>query len=143
MNIVDSIKQCGASDKLEVGAWRTLCTAAASVPDDELSIVLKNSEKEFKEETGRTELPARWRSAKSVYCAARRNNIATMLEDTPVAKSVVEKAIKDSKPKEESSPIQVVEKLLDKIADVMLQFDEGPAKDALKGYITARVNTIC
>ena len=113
MTLVDSIIQYAASDKLDGYAWNTLVMSSIAFTRDDLPNVLRNAEEEFKERTGLTSMPSRWRSAKSVLLKAR-NNLVPLMDDNGqvIGKSAIERLCKGTKDAEAIDPYAEVDKHL-------------------------------
>lgn len=143
MTLVDSIIQYAASDKLDGDAWATLVRSSIDYSTVELPDVLKNTETEFKERTGHTAMPSRWRSAKSVLLKAR-NAMITLMDDNGqvLGKSAIEKMVTATKP---ASPTASVFDRADTfIAELhKLVAEYSAVAPGLKSYIKDEVYKIC
>ena len=139
MTIADSIIKYAASDKMDSGAWEELVMETHAVLTlDELELVLKNAEQEFKERTGETAMPTRWRSAKSVIITARTHSVTVVGENgKPLGKTAIEKMIKVIKEgsKMIASPSDIAEKGLDLIAKAYNMCETEVDKIAIQTYV--------
>jgi hypothetical protein len=141
MTLVDSIIQYAASDKLDGDAWNTLVTSSVAFTRDDLPNVLRNAEDEFKERTGLTAMPSRWRSAKSVLLKAR-NNLVPMMDDNGqvIGKSAIERLCKGTKEVEEIDPVAEVNKHMVALSRLLLMFPDR--RIDLHSYITIGVKSL-
>ncbi len=97
MALLDCIVKYGVSDEAAVGAWGNLCIEVAFLNTNwqEVALVLRNAESEYKERSGRS-IPAAYRSAKSVLKKAMEAGVAFIdVNGAAVGKSAVEAKIKE------------------------------------------------
>jgi hypothetical protein len=141
MTLVDSIIQFAASDKLDGDAWNTLVTSSTHILYSDLPTVLRNAEDEFKERTGLTAMPSRWRSAKSVLLKAR-NNLVPMMDDNGqvIGKSAIERLCKGTKEAEEIDPVAEVNKHMDALSRLLLMFPDR--RIDLHAYIITGIKSL-
>lgn len=143
MTIVDSIMQCAGSDKLTEGAWKTLVIRTKDVLNGDLEYVLKKAEREFKERTGYTKLPSRWRSAKSVLMKARGVGVALVSGDSVIGKSAVEKACKEALPTRYKAPMDIAAKGVAIIRQALSQETSETVRVAMIASIKQELDKLC
>jgi len=141
MTLVDSIIQFAASDKLDGDAWNTLVTSSAGITVDDLPNVLRNAEDEFKERTGLTAMPSRWRSAKSVLLKAR-NNLVPLCDDNGqvIGKSAIERLCKGTKEAEVIDPYAEVDRHLEALRVLLGMFADKRVE--LQAHIITGVKSL-
>lgn len=141
MSIVDSIVEFAVSEQVGESAWGKLVTSVVEVYNSEgISVestaeVLKNAEKEFKSQYGKS-VPAAYRSAKSVALKALRLKVA-LLDDNgqPLGKTAVQNACKAVEEKSEPDDVDKLHKACATINNIyMSTCVPDVADDVLKRY---------
>jgi hypothetical protein len=141
----DTIVKFAVGEKAEAGAWCDLVMQvhAMSLESryDEIVVVLKNSEKLFKEVVGATQCPATYRSAKSVVLKALRKGVDLVGDNNePLGKSAVEVMCKEERPllNNVDAMYECIEKMRKRFVTIT---DEGE-QTAVKHYIETTIPSI-
>lgn len=110
LSITEAIVSYAVSAKADGSAWGKLVTEVTQMYSQSYDInVLKNqlkeSENDYKKEFNESQLPAAYRSAKSVALNAIQHGVVLRNDlGEPIGKSAIEAAIKAAKPKKEIVP---------------------------------------
>lgn len=142
MSAFTVIASFAGSSKLETNAWADLCRLSHNTPSSvDFANVLKNGETEFKERTGESSLPSRYRSAKSVIIRARDKGVEYVSEGgEALGKTAVEKALRGAPVKK--SPIEQVDAALSQIKKALTMCSNMSEVVALRVYIDTNLKTI-
>jgi len=130
MSIVKAIVECAAGERLAGNAWATMVKAVVQdeVRKERLKQYFLDAEKEYKEQTKETHLPASWRSNKSTLMGAVEVGCEIVnIDGVPRPKSVLSVEIRQKKmvkPVTFSTKLGSLDRLIRKMYDEAINEDK-------------------